>query len=107
LTKVKKEAIMNFRFEWSEKKNRINQMKHGVSFEEAAMVFSDSMRIEIYDKEHSFYEERWLIFGLSALTILIVSCTERNGAIRIISARKASKTEEEEYFNGYGSIHTY
>jgi uncharacterized DUF497 family protein len=97
---------MNFRFEWSENKNKINQMKHGVSFEKATRVFSDSMRIEIYDKEHSFYEERWLIFGLSGLIVLIVSCTEKNGIIRIFSARKATKIEEEEYFNGYGSIHT-
>jgi uncharacterized DUF497 family protein len=97
---------MNFRFEWSEKKNKINQMKHGVSFEEAAMVFSDSMRIEIYDQEHSFYEERWLILGLSGLTVLIVSCTERNGIIRIFSTRKATKIEEEEYFNGYSTLYT-
>jgi uncharacterized DUF497 family protein len=97
---------MNFRFEWNEEKEQINQMKHGVSFEEAAIVFSDSMRIEIFDKEHSFHEERWKIFGLSGLTVLMVSCTEKKGIVWIISARKATKTEEEEYFNGYSTLHT-
>jgi uncharacterized DUF497 family protein len=106
LTNIDKEVIMNFRFEWDEKKNKINQKKHGISFEEAIMVFSDSMRIEIYDWKHSFYEERWMIFGLSGLTVLMVNFTEKGGIIRIFSVRKASKTEEEEYFYGYGSIHT-
>jgi uncharacterized DUF497 family protein len=97
---------MNFRFEWDEKKNKINLRKHGISFEEAIMVFSDSMRIEIYDRKHSFYEERWKVFGLSALTVLMVSFTEMDGVIRILSVREATKIEEEEYFYGYGSIHT-
>jgi len=97
---------MNFRFDWNEEKNRINQMKHGVSFKDAAMVFSDSMRVEIYDRKHSFTEERWKIFGLSGMAVLTVSCTERNGIIRIISARKASKTEEEAYYYGYGKVYT-
>jgi uncharacterized DUF497 family protein len=97
---------MNFRFEWDEKKNIINLRKHGISFEEAIVVFSDPMRIEIYDRKHSIHEERWKVFGLSALTVLMVSFTERNGVIRILSARTATKIEEEEYFYGYGSIHT-
>jgi len=91
-------------FEWDEEKNRINQMKHGVSFEEAAMVFSDNKRVEIFDRKHSLFEERWKIYGLSGLNILAVNFTERHGLIRIISARKAAKTEEEEYY-GYGKAH--
>jgi len=97
---------MNFRFDWNEEKNRINQIKHGVSFKDAAMVFSDSMQVEIFDRKHSFTEERWKIFGLSGTAVLTVSCTERNSIIRIISARKASKTEEEAYYYGYGKVHT-
>ena len=97
---------MNLRFEWDENKNIANQIIHGVSFEKAAMVFSDPMRIEIHDRKHSSYEDRWKTFGLSGLTVLMVNFTERNGVIRIFSTRKASKTEEEEYFYGYGSIHT-
>jgi uncharacterized DUF497 family protein len=106
LTKINEEIIMNLEFEWDENKNKINQIIHGISFEKATMVFSDPMRTEIYDWEHSLYEERWMIFGLSGLTVLMVNCTERNGVIRIFSARKASKTEEKEYYYGYGSIHT-
>ena len=96
---------MEFSFGWNEDKNRINQMKHGVSFEDAAMVFTDSMRVEIYDHRHSLTEERWKIFGLVGLTVLMVSCTERNGIVRIISARKASKTEEEVYYFEYEKVH--
>jgi uncharacterized DUF497 family protein len=97
---------MDFRFEWDEEKNQINQMKHGVSFKEAAMVFSDEKRVEIFDRNHSFFEDRWKIFGLSGLSVLTVSCTERHGFVRIISARKASKTEEEAYYYGYGKVYT-
>jgi len=96
---------LRLEFEWDEKKNLINQMKHGVSFEEAAAVFSDKKRVEIYDRKHSFFEDRWNVLGLSGLCVLFVSFTERHGLIRIISARKASKTEEEAYFYGYGKIH--
>ena len=96
---------MEFSFDWNEDKNRINQMKHGVSFEDAAMVFTDSMRVEIFDRKHSFTEERWKIFGLVGITVLMVSCTERNSIVRIISARKASKAEEEAYYYGYDKVH--
>lgn len=92
-----------FSFEWNEKKNRANQRKHGVSFEEAVAVFSDSKRIEVYDSKHSFFEERWKIFGLSGLVVLMVCCTERDENVRIISVRKANKFEKEKYFYGYSS----
>jgi len=94
-----------FDFEWDEEKNRINQMKHGVSFEEAVMVFSDNKRVEVFDKKHSLFEERWKMFGLSGLNVLIVNFTERRGLIRIISARKANRKEEEAYYHGYGKTH--
>jgi len=108
LTKLFRRFKMDFRldFEWDEKKNLFNQMKHGVSFEEAAMVFSDNKKVEIYDRKHSLFEDRWNVLGLSGLCVLSVSFTERRGLIRIISARKASKTEEEAYYYGYGKIHT-
>jgi len=93
-----------FEFEWDEEKNRINQMKHGVSFEEAEKVFLDNKRLEVFDRKHSLFEERWKIYGLYGFSLLVVSFTERRGFIRIISARKATKTEEEEYY-GYGKAH--
>ena len=98
---------MYFRFEWDEDKDILNQMKHGVSFELAKMVFFDLMRFDIYDWEHSLFEERWNTVGLCNYNVLSVIYTMRKGVIRIISARKASKKEEEEYFYGYGTDNIY
>ena len=89
---------MNIEFEWDENKNVLNQINHHVSFEEATLVFSAPDSIERYDWDHSLLEDRWLIYGMIGLDVLIVSFTERDGIIRIISARKAEKKEEEEYF---------
>ena len=92
---------MVLEFEWDEEKNIINQMKHGISFDRAKKVFFDSLRTVLYDCEHSLYEDRWKTIGLMGLTMLMVIYTEREGVIRIISARKAYKKEEEAYYNGY------
>jgi len=88
------------RFEWDEAKNRENQRKHGVSFEEARSVFFDQQGVEYYDEEHAESEERFLLLGLSAkLRILLVChCVRQSGnVIRIISARKATKRERRDY----------
>ena len=84
------------RFEWDENKNLINQRKHGVSFDEAKSVFYDEEALVIDDPEHSLEEERFIILGLSSKTNLLVVChcyRESETVIRIISARKATKTE--------------
>jgi len=94
---------MILEFEWDEEKDAINQGKHGVSFEEAKMVFFDPKRVEMYDWVHSYDENRWIIIGLSSWVVLTVILTYRNNSLRIISARKATKKEEEEYFNGYST----
>jgi len=91
-------------FQWDEKKNSKNKSKHGVSFESAAKVFADPKLFEKYDFQHSLFEDRWTIVGLSGLTVLAVTFTKRNGSIRIITARKADIDEEEEYFNGYSAL---
>jgi hypothetical protein len=96
---------MIYRFEWDEKKDAINIKKHGVSFEEAKMVFYDPKRFEVYDSEHSLYEDRWQIIGLSCCDILSVICSEKDGFIRIISARRADKKDEEVYFYGYSKTY--
>jgi len=93
---------MVLEFEWDGEKSAKNTIKHGISFDEAKIIFYDPMRHEIMDPIHSIIEERWKIIGLVGWTVFTVSCTERNGRIRIISARKADKKEEEEYFYGYG-----
>ena len=92
-----------YEFEWDEEKDRINRMKHGVSFEEATVVFSDSMRREEFDWVHSITENRWLTVGIAGCDILTVIFTERKGLVRIISVRKANRIEQEVYFYGYGT----
>ena len=91
------------KFEWDEKKNKSNQKKHGVSFEEAKSVFYDERAIEFYDFDHSHVEERFLLLGLSSKFRILLIChcfKEENGIIRIISARKATKNEQKEYIGG-------
>ncbi|MDR3359850.1 MAG: BrnT family toxin [Bifidobacteriaceae bacterium] len=94
---VHMEAI---RFVWDEAKANANIAKHGVSFDEARTVFSDPHARVIPDPDHSQDEERFVILGLSAALRLLVVChchRERHGQIRIISARKATKTETRAY----------
>jgi len=93
-------------FEWDEKKNVINIKKHGVSFEDAIMVFNDPKRYEQYDKAHSFFEDRWKTVGLNNTTVLSVIITEAEESTRIISVRKADKYEKEKYFYGYSTFYT-
>jgi hypothetical protein len=89
-------------FEWDEEKNRINKEKHdGIGFEYAVRVFLDDKRIERYDAKHStLTEDRWNAIGMVG-KVLFVVYTERSEKIRIISARRATKAEEQEYYNGY------
>ena len=90
-------------FEWDENKNNANKKKHGVSFEMAVRVFLDEKRIEKLDVEHSTLdEERMNIIGrASELLILFVVVTDKSGRTRIISARKAERDEEAEYYENY------
>ena len=82
------------KFEWDETKAQANRAKHGVSFEEAASVFGDPLALTFPDPDHSVGEKRWLTFGVSqAGRLLLVTHTERGRAIRIISARKATRYE--------------
>lgn len=86
------------KFEWDEEKNRINQQKHGISFETAMMVFNDDNRIEIYDFEHSVDEDRHNTIG-KVDDILFVVYTERKENIRLISARLATRLERSVYYD--------
>jgi len=92
--------MKKIKFEWDEKKAQINIHKHGISFEEAMSVFYDERAIEFFDDEHSEWEERFLLLGLSQKMNLLLIChcyRESNGTIRIISARKATKNEAKYY----------
>ncbi len=89
-------------FEWDENKNLINQKKHKISFDEAETVFYDEDARVIDDPEHSVEEERFIILGLSKKANLLVVChcyRSSETVIRIISARKATKTETRQYQN--------
>ena len=85
---------MTQRFEWDESKAAINLVKHGVSSEEAASVFSDPLAFTFPDPDHSIREERMLTFGYSSTArLLSVIHAECGRAIRILSARKATRHE--------------
>lgn len=87
-------------FSWDETKNKKNQLKHNVSFEEAKTVFYDENAIEYFDPEHSDAEDRFLLLGLSfkLRVLLICHCYRKSEKeIRIISARKATKKEKTNY----------
>jgi len=90
-------------FDWDKNKAKANAAKHGVSFEEAKTVFYDEMAIQFFDEQHSDNEDRFILLGLSSrLRILVVVHCECDGGeiIRIISARKATKTESNDYKGG-------
>lgn len=90
----------DIKFEWDPNKAKANIEKHGVSFSEAATVFSDEQAILFDDPDHSEDEERSIILGFSSLArmLLVCHCLRGEGnVIRIISARKATKAEEKQY----------
>lgn len=90
----------DLQFTWDEKKNLVNIRKHGVGFAEAAKVYFDPERLELFDGEHStMNEERWVIIGTVNMKILfVVIFWQADNLIRIISARQATKKEQEAYY---------
>ncbi len=90
-------------FDWDENKNQKNQVKHGISFDEAKTVFWDDNAILFDDVEHSKEEDRFILLGMSNESNVCIVChcyRESDSIIRIISARKATKKEEERYVRG-------
>ena len=95
--------MKHIKFQWDKSKNRTNQKKHNVSFEEAKTVFYDENARLIHDPDHSDNEDRYILLGMSSnLRLLIVIHTYReiDEIIRIISARKATKNEIKYYLKG-------
>ena len=85
-------------FEWDPFKAELNENKHGVSFLEACEVFDDDLSSSMSDPDHSIEENRYLIFGRTYNDkYLIVSYTERNDRIRIISVRQMTPRERRAY----------
>ena len=88
-------------FEWNPDKEQSNVEKHGVDFTEAATVFGDPLELTIADPDHSVGESRFLSMGTSSFNrILVVSYTEREERIRIVSARVAAPKERRHYESG-------
>ena len=88
------------RFEWDPSKAASNAKKHKVTFEVAKTVFYDDFAVQFFDEEHSFDEERFLLLGMSsdARLLLVCHCEKEDGdVIRIISARKATESEAQNY----------
>jgi hypothetical protein len=89
---------MTMDFAWDENKAEANLKKHGVSFDEAATVFLDPLALSGPDPDHSNGEDRYITFGVSRLGRLLSVChTHRPGAIRIITARQATRSERQLY----------
>lgn len=87
-------------FRWDPKKETHNREKHGVAFEEAKSVFYDESAKLIHDPEHSDDEDRFILLGFSSALRMLVVChcyRENESIIRIISARKATKSEAINY----------
>ncbi len=92
--------MREYRFDWDTRKAASNLRKHNVSFEEAASVFYDDFAIEFFDSDNSELEDRFLLLGLSSSMKLLLVChcvRENGGLLRIISARKATKSESKFY----------
>ncbi len=86
------------KFEWDASKDRENQRKHGVSFQEATTVFGDPLASTIPDPDHSRGEPRYLTAGYTSNhRLIVVSHTEQGDNFRIISAREASAHERKTY----------
>ncbi|HEY7551536.1 MAG TPA: BrnT family toxin [Hyphomicrobiaceae bacterium] len=85
-------------FEWDESKASENYAKHGVSFEAARAVFKEAFAVEELDDREDYAEERFTIVGMSGHTLLFVAFTPRGVRIRIISARRATKHEQDDYY---------
>jgi hypothetical protein len=85
-------------FEWDPKKAASNLRKHGVAFDEASTAFGDQLSITVPDPAHSRREKRFVLIGTSARErVLVVVHTDRDGRVRIISARRATKKERAQY----------
>jgi uncharacterized protein len=87
-------------FDWDPRKAEANERKHGISFEEAQTAFYDENARVSYDPDHSQEEDRYLLLGMSQALRLLLVChmyQQDDESIRMISARRATKTEQQQY----------
>jgi len=92
-----------YQFEWDPVKARQNARQHRVTFERATTIFLDPNALSVFDQQHSHAEDRWITLGIDWTATLLVVChtyrdeTDTSARIRIISARKATKSEAKQY----------
>jgi uncharacterized DUF497 family protein len=97
---------LRYRFEWDPAKEKANVHKHKVSFRRAVTVFRDPNQLSVYDEEHSEHEDRWITMGIDDGGVLRVvvhtfrQVYEGECEIRIISTRKATGKESQQYQEG-------
>jgi len=87
-------------FEWDKQKALQNKQKHGISFAEAQTVFKDANARLSYDPDHSQNEDRYVLLGVSTVLRMLIVChvyRQNDELIRIISDRKATKREQQQY----------
>ena len=95
--------MVRYNFEWDPEKAKGNLAKHEVGFESAATVLLDPNALSVFDEDHSGEEERWITMGFDRSgALLVVHHTFQNVdqstcSVRVISARKATKTEARQY----------
>jgi len=88
-------------FEWDPEKALTNAAKHGVTFEEAVTAFGDPLSLTIFDPDHSDDEDRFVLLGYTLQgRLVVVIHTDRDGVVRIISARLATRRERRSYASG-------
>jgi uncharacterized DUF497 family protein len=85
-------------FEWDNAKAAVNWCDHGLSFEEAILVFRDPFAVEQLDTREDYAEERINLIGMCEGVLIHVTYTERRDRIRIISARRAERHEQDHYY---------
>ncbi len=89
---------MALQFEWDDDKAAVNREQHGIAFSEAVKAFSDPFAVEHIDDRQEYGEERINLVGMSDGLLVHVTYTERNDRIRIISARRAERYEQDDYY---------
>jgi uncharacterized DUF497 family protein len=89
--------MLELTFEWDEDKNKLNQLQHGISFEDAKFVFNDPYKVILPDLYHSEAEERRLAIGMVNRVLFVVFTERSDNVIRLISARVGTKAEEKLY----------
>ncbi len=89
---------VNIQFEWDTEKAAVNWRRHGVGFPQAVKAILDPFAVEVIDERENYGEERINLLGMCGGVILHVTYTERGPCIRVISARRAERHEQDSYY---------